>query len=65
MTLINRMKSEARSNLNEYLDDSRCFNCTGLAEHFIFEDEPEDEEPYFDDAVTVGTWAEKEFKLNK
>jgi len=59
------MKLEITTNLSDYLDSSRCFNYTGLAEFFISADEPEDEEEYFEQAVTAGSWAKKVYNLNE
>ena len=64
MNLEKRMKKEVKQNLDVYLDSARCLNCTMLAEIFINEDEPHDEEFYFEVAADVEEWARKCFDLN-
>lgn len=68
MNLIKRMKAEVIKDLNVYLDDSRCFNATGLAETFLGYDDIDvnsrNEEFYFDAAGEVAEWATKKFGLN-
>ncbi len=57
MSLERKMRKEVQANLKDYLDSSRCFNSTKLAEEFMNQGEDEDE--CFDTAVTVGEWATK------
>lgn len=63
--LISRMKARVRNDLSYYLDNSCCFNATLLAEDFINEDEPEDEDIYFDAAVIVSEKVTKIYNLNE
>lgn len=69
MSLQNRMKAEVRRDLDHYLDESRCFNATLLAEVFLGEDDvdvgAEAEQDYFDAAAEVAEWAVKEYNLNE
>lgn len=47
------MTYEAMNNTNDYLDSSRCFNCTALAEWYLLDHDVEDEEEIFDLAVDI------------
>jgi hypothetical protein len=65
MKLIQRMKTAVQRDLNRYLDSSRCFNATLLAEDLINKDESTEEDEYFDAAVHVSEWAVKAYNLNE
>jgi hypothetical protein len=65
MKLIQRMKTTVQCDLEKYLDSSRCFNATLLAEDFINEDEPTEEDEYFDTAIEVQEYAVETYNLNE
>jgi hypothetical protein len=59
------MKDVVERDLSRYLDSARCFNATLLAEDFINEDEPAEEDEYFDAAIEVQEYAVKTYDLNE
>lgn len=65
MTVFQRMKCTVQRDLDRYLDNARCFNATLLAEDFINDDEPAEEDEYFDAAVQVSEYAVKTYNLNE